>query len=119
VEQAQFLEQLRQTLPDRAEELDEESSQGLLYVQLGSFARYVQRAVDTGAMAEVERCFDVIERANREGDDDVQNAIGVAFLEHLNFQNGKVRREWAFALLPASLRTAADSLGIAPGYRRP
>ncbi len=54
-----------------------------------------------------------------DGDDDVRNAIGVAFLEHLNFQDGKVRREWAFALLPAGLRAAAGSLGIAAGSRRP
>ena len=118
VHHAELLDQLRQAFPDVADELDEESSQGLPYVQLGTFARYVQRAIDAGTRAEVERCFAVIDRGNREGDDDVQNAIGVAFLEHLNFQDGKVRREWAFDLLPASLRTAAKSLGIGPGYRR-
>ena len=66
-----------------------------------------------------ERCFGVADRANRDGDDEVRNAIGLAFLAHLNFHDGKVQRAWAFALLPASLKEAAGSLGIAAGYRRP
>jgi hypothetical protein len=119
VDGEQFLERLRQEFPVLVEELDEESSRELLYVQLGAFARYVQRGIDAGAKAEVERCFAVADRANREGDVEVQNAIGVAFLEHLNFQDGKVRRAWAFALLPAGLKAVAGSLGIAAGYRRP
>jgi hypothetical protein len=44
-----FLEQLRQEFPVLVEKLDEESSQGLLYMQLGTFARYVQHAIDGGA----------------------------------------------------------------------
>jgi len=119
VDGEQFLDHLRQEFPGLVEELDEETSQGLLYLQLGTFARYAQTAIDTGAKAEVERCFAITDRANREGDDDVQNAIGIAFLGHLNFQDGKVRREWAFALLPAGLKGAAASLGIAEGYRPP
>jgi hypothetical protein len=119
VDGEQLLELLRWEFPDLVEELDEDSSRGLVYIQLGTLARFAQAAIDRGEKTLVERCFALADRAKREGDDDVVNAVGVAFLEHLNFQNGKVRREWAFALMSPSLRAAAATLGIAEGYRRP
>lgn len=117
MDEEQLLDALRREFPELAEELDDELIRGLFYLQVGAFTRYVQRLIDTGAKAEVLHCFAVAERGNRDGNDRVQNAVGVAFLEHLNFQDGKVSRAWAFALLPPSLRGAAASLGIAAGYR--
>ena len=114
-----FLADLRWDFPDLADEIDAPSVQGLFHLQVTAFARYVQEFIDAEAATEVRRCFAVADRATRDGDPMVQNAIGVAFLEHLNFQDGKVRREWAFSALPPNLRAAAVSLKIAPGYRRP
>jgi hypothetical protein len=114
-----FLGDLRREFPDLGAYLDDEANRGLFYVQVGTFASYVQRLIDGGMRAEVQHCFAVADLAIREGDGEVQNAIGVAFLEHLNFQDGKVRRGWAFGLLPANLKSAAASLGIAEGYRQP
>lgn len=113
----QLLTELRRELPDLAVELDDEALRGLVYLQVGAFARYTQRLIDAGDRHQAIRCFALADRAAQHGDDQVQNAIGVGFLEHLNFRDGKVRRGWAFALLPSSLRAAAATLGIAEGYR--
>ncbi len=115
----QFVLLIRQEFPELVEELDAEWNAGLVHVQAGVFAAYVRRAVDDGATDLVRRCFAVAERAEAEGDDTVLNAVGLSFLRHLNFQDGKVRREWAFELLPPRLRATADSLGVAVGYRHP
>ncbi len=115
----EFVAELSREFPDIAEELDDETCQDLLYVQTGVFARYTQTAIDHGDRGLTARCFLAADRAAAGGDDAVRNAIGVSFLEHLNFQDGKVRREWAFDLLSERLKADAAGLGVAPGYRRP
>ena len=51
---------------------------------------------------------------NEIGDDEVQNVLGVSYIEHLNFRDGKVARMWAFGELPDALKEAAVELGNAP-----
>jgi len=63
----------------------------------------------------VERTFEFVRRCWLGGDDEVQNALGVAFLEHLNFGNTKKRqRSWEFELLAPVLQENARNLGVAP-----
>ena len=115
---AEFMRELREEFPPLRKDLDQEGWAGFLYLETGSFARYAQHAIDEHDTALVRRCFDFADRAARDGDDQVQNAIGVSFLEHLNLQDGKVPREWAWELLTSGLHANAASLGVGPGYRR-
>lgn len=115
---AEFMRRLRQEFPDLRDDLDQEGWAGLLYLETGSFARHAQHAIDEHDETLVRRCFEFADHAARHGDDQVQNAIGVAFLEHLNLQDGKVPRVWAWELLTSRLQADAASLGVGPGYRR-
>ena len=104
---------LRDAFPGLVAELDEED--GLLHLETACFARLCQRAIDTGDRVLVRRCFRLARVAAMEGDAGVQNAIGVSFIEHLNFRDGKVQRRWAYDLLPPRLQADAVALGTAPG----
>jgi hypothetical protein len=90
---------LRNEFPDLADELDEESWPGVLHIETGCFARYACAAIDSQDQAHVVRCFDFAGRAWAAGDSDVQNALGVSFSEHLNFEDEKVPRAWTLELL--------------------
>jgi len=107
---------MRIEFPDLVDELDDETWCGLLHVETGCFARYTMTALDSGDRPKVKRCFDFARHAWMNGD---QNALGVSYLEHLNFADGKAPRSWAFALLAPPLRHAAEQLGVSPGYQRP
>jgi hypothetical protein len=119
VHASEFMAAMRAEFPDLVDELDDETWRGLLHVEMGCFARYTMAAVDSGDRAAVTKCFHFARRAWTDGDHDVQNALAVSYLEHLNFADGKVPREWAFSLLAPALRAEAGQLGVAPGYRRP
>ncbi len=119
VDASDFLVTLRAEFPDLVEELDDETWRGLLHVETGCFARYAQAAIDRGDRALVSRCFDFARQAWLSGTPDVRNALAVSFVEHVNFSDGKVKRESAFDLLPVPLRDVAQEMGIGRGYRRP
>lgn len=116
---AEFMRRLREEFPDLREDLDQEDWTGLLYLEARAFARHAQQGIDEHDEVLVRRFFEFADCAARHGDDQVQNAIGVAFLEHLNLQDGKVPRAWAWELLTSRLQADAASLGVGPGYRRP
>ena len=88
----------------------DESMRGLLYMEVGTFARYTQRHIDANDRDGVEQCFAFAREAWMGGDDEVQNALGVAYLEHLNFKDGKVARRWALDALPQPLREEYEAL---------
>src|SRR4051812_1140651 len=84
---------------------------GLFYLEMGCFGRYVQRQIDTGNRAELVRSYELLRKLMLDGDEDVQNAVGVAILEHLLLQDGKVARRWALDAMPAVLRQCFGALG--------
>jgi hypothetical protein len=113
-----FMAALRTAFPELAPELDDETWRGLLHIETGCFARYTQDAIDRQDQQEVARCTEFALVAWSQGSSEVQNALGVSFLEHLNFADGKKPRQWAFDVIRGPLRDAAIGLGINAGYRR-
>lgn len=109
-----YMSELRQRFPDLAPTLDEDEWRGLLHVETGRFAAFCREAIDAGDRDLVEKCFSFARRSAMDGTDEVQNAIGVSFVEHLNFQDGKVLRRWAYDLLPPRLKADAEALGVDP-----
>lgn len=88
--------------PHLIDELRED--EGLPYLQLGTFARYTQSQIDSSDTIELSRCLNHINQFNENGDEGLRNAIGVSYLEHLNFRDGKVKRKWALKYLPPQLK---------------
>lgn len=107
-----FINAIRLEFPDLSDGLDDHS--GLFCMEMGQFAVSCRHAVDVGDRDLVKQYFEFARRAWMSGDNEVQNALGVAFIEHLNFVDGKVPRRWAFDLLPPVLQAAAVQLGVAP-----
>ncbi len=109
-----YMNELRQRFPTLAPTLDQEDWRGLLHIETGRFAAFCQEAIDAGDRELVQKCYSFACHAAMEGTNEVQNAIGVSFVEHLNFQDGKVARRWAYHLLPPRLKADAKALGVAP-----
>ena len=105
-------ERMVAAIPEVAAEITKSELDGLHYLHFGALARFCQTAIDGGERALVQRCFDFADEAYRHGDMQVRNAVGVAFVEHLNLLDGKVPRQWAHEALSPALREAARSLGL-------
>lgn len=80
----------------------------------GALARLTQRAIDDGDRAAVQACLATALAAWDEGDDRVQNAVGLSYIRRLNLTDGRHARAWAWAEVPARLRAVAASVGVTP-----
>ena len=105
---------LRADFPELTDELNDEVWRGLLHLETACLTRFVQSAIDRGDRRDVARCFEFARRWWMAGDGVVQNALGVSFIEHLDFNDGKVLRSWAFDLLPLALQECAVEVGNVP-----
>lgn len=82
----------------------------MLHLQIGVLARFAQSVIDDGdkeAWQEIGRVFEEIRKS---GTPEVENALNVAFLEHLNFKDKKKMRSWAYRAMPPSMRRAWDEM---------
>lgn len=77
---------------------------GLFSIEMGCFARYIQKYIESGNREEVGRCYAWLEKLMLYGDDKVKSAVGVSVLEHLVTRDGKVERQWALEAMPPLLR---------------
>ena len=101
IDAAGFVQLVASAYPDLRAELDEDN--GLEHVQMHTFCDHTQAAIDCGDMASVVTCFGIADRVIADGDDSMQNAIHVSFLEHLDFRGTHGRQ--AFGNLTQRLRT--------------
>lgn len=105
-----MVEALLAAFPSIKDDLLDDTWSNLLHPQMGSFARYTQEAIDRGDRNVVKTCFDLANQFFREGTPELENAVGVSFLEQLNFDDGKRRRAWARDLLPPQLRKVLQEI---------
>jgi len=69
------------------------------------------RRDEDGYFSVLGRSDDVLNVAgHRIGTADVENALNVSFLEHLNFRDGKCKRAWAYNKMPPAMRKAWDDM---------
>jgi hypothetical protein len=108
----EFIAAARLEFPELSSVLDDDV--GLVHLQVASLRRHTQAAIDGGDRARVETHFEFLRQAWLNGDWEVQNALGVSYLEHLNFQDGKRHRSWAWDLIPEPLKANARDLGVEP-----
>lgn len=97
---------IEEAFPSLREDLHDEIIDGLLHPQIGEFARYAQNAIDAGDKLAWRQVTDIFIALWSNCDHSVKNALNVSFLEHLNFNDEKKQRSWAFEAMPESMRTA-------------
>lgn len=103
-----FLKELKNLFPMLKDEINQEG--GLLHCEMHVFASYIQNAIDSGEERIVQMGFRLATKHLNEGNKHLSNAVGVSFLENLNFRDEKCYRSWALDLMPASLKEAYMSL---------
>jgi hypothetical protein len=101
---------IEERFPTLVDELHDEVIEGLLHLQMGEFARFTQTAIDIGDKEAWEKIANVFLELWSNCDDSVTNALNVSFLEHLNFEDGKWQRQWAFKLMPKVMRNAWEAM---------
>ena len=78
---------------------------GLLHCEIGRFRTCTEEAIDGGRQWAAERHFRFVERALREADAEVRNALEISYLEDLAL--GEHKPEWRRVVkerMPAGLR---------------
>ncbi len=103
-----FLKELKTAFPQLRADLNQEN--GLLHLEIDVFMRFVQTLIDTGERDALVTALRIADRFLLNGNGAVVNALTVSFLEHLNFQDGKVPRRWAWECMPASLKEQYEAI---------
>ncbi|WP_426526425.1 DUF7674 family protein [Bradyrhizobium sp. McL0615] len=93
-----FLKELKGTFPDLRDAIN--SQYGLLHLEMGVLADFVQRAITLENAKDVALCFKLAAKYYRDGNDRMKNAIGVSFIEHLHLHNA----QWAWDLMGPTLQ---------------
>jgi hypothetical protein len=99
---SQFLKELKSAFPPLRSELNQEC--GLLHCETHAFTRFVQALIDSEDKDTLIQSLQIADRFLREGNLAMVNALTVSFLEHLNFEDGKVPRRWAWDCMTPALR---------------
>ena len=93
--QAKFVQLVLAEFPQLGEEFAQ--AEGLLHLQMGAFSRFAQATIEHNELDALKRCYEV------------ENAIHVSFLEHLDFESSPYGAE-ARRLLPPVLKKALDEV---------
>lgn len=104
IDRQQLVEIIVQHFPSIEKDVRDETWAGLVHLEVSSFARYTQQQIDSGDRKELRCCFELAKEFILEGTDDVKNAMGVSYAEHLNLRNERRQRSWALEEMPAVLR---------------
>jgi hypothetical protein len=99
-----FIGMLGSEFPEAVAAIDQ-YQEGLLHPEMGVFRRTVEEAIDSGRLWAAEKYFRFVDRALREADPEVRNAIEVSFLE--DFALGeftRARHEAVKSRMPRRLR---------------
>lgn len=85
------------------------NDQLLLHLLMGDVTRFVEAAYEGGDLMLASRCLAFLDLSLREGDEDVQNAVSVSFVENVGpWDSGKAS---FIAAWPDALRADAVRFG--------
>ena len=105
--QAKFVELVLAEFPQLREEFAE--AEGLLHLEMGTFNRFSQKAIDHNDLDTLKRCYELLAGVMKTAPSEVENAIHVSFLENLDFERSPHGAE-ARRLLPPVLKKALDEV---------
>jgi len=82
----EFLQLLVDYFPETKDEVLDPDNVGLIHLQVGGFATYANRCVETKRFDELKKIFDFFEATVNKLHTTVENALYVSFLEHVDFK---------------------------------
>ncbi|MDR3623212.1 MAG: hypothetical protein P4L85_27915 [Paludisphaera borealis] len=109
IDRERFVALLNERFPEVAAQIDD-ISEGLLHLEMATFSRATQAAIDSQDEEAVKRHFRFIDEVFRDAAPDVENAVNVSYLEHLRFEGRKAGPTKARGLLPPRLHQALIEL---------
>ena len=104
------LKKIESEFPEIAGELHEETIEGLLHCQIGEFSRFAQTKIDKQDRESFQRVCQLFVELFADAEPQLENALNVSFLEHLNYADGDISRSWGYRLMPAKMRQAFDDM---------
>ena len=104
------IKRLEEAFPEIAEEIHEETIEGLLHCQIAEFSRFAQRQIDSQNRDSFGAICRVFIELFGNADPTLENALNVSFLEHLDFTDGKHSRSWGYMFMPFTMRKAFDDM---------
>jgi hypothetical protein len=99
-DEAKFLSLALAEFPDLREEFEEYD--GLFHLQMAAFSHVAEEAIERGDFATLKRCYKIADEIMKSASPNVENAVYVSFLEHLEFTSQPNEAE-ARHLLPPKL----------------
>lgn len=87
-----------------------QEDEGLLHLQIATFSHLVQAFIDSGNRENFARACVLFTTLYSQAAPDLENALNVSFLEHLEFSDGDHERRWAYSAMPESMRAAWDAM---------
>lgn len=106
IDRLKFIEEMIARFPQVKEEILDKDYAGSINLQMGVFKRFTQESIDSNNTLLITACFDFINSAFHTVTFDVENAIIITYLGHLNFLGNKD----AERLLPARLAEVTYSV---------
>jgi hypothetical protein len=103
IDHARFLAMLTKEFPEVPQAFDD-SSKGLLYCEMGVFARLTEKAMDEGRFWRVEQYFRFIEQVRGHATPEVENSVDVSYIEFLAHCQVTDNRRLAIKGMPRALR---------------
>jgi hypothetical protein len=105
--QAKFEKLVLAEFPQLQQEFTE--AEGLIHLQMGSFSRFAQAAMERNDLDTLRRCYHLVAEIMNTAPSELENAIYVSFLENLDFESSSYGGE-ARRLLPSVLEKALDEV---------
>ena len=105
---AEFLKELKQLFPQLRSSVNQQH--GLMHLEVHEFERFVNSRIAEGDRESVAKAFQFLDRVLKNGSSELKNAVAVSFLEHMNFEDGRVARSWAARLMPPLVSECYESV---------
>jgi hypothetical protein len=109
IDRERFIALLHEQFPEVAAQIDD-ISDGLLHLEMATFSRATQAAIDAQDNDTVKRHFRFVDEVFQGAAPDVENAVNVSYLENLRFEGRKAGPTQARGLLPPRLHHALVEL---------
>lgn len=102
-----FIKELIGTFPQIKSEVLDEDYRKFVSLQIGCFRHFTQKAIDTGDLETVKKCFEFVDKSFETVVFEIENSLMISYLGKLKIaKDSEVEK-----LLPIKLKKAKEELG--------